>query len=30
LKVQFNSNGNYSEVFLTGPADQVFKGEIEC
>ena len=30
LKVQFNSNGNYSEVFLTGPAKQVFKGEIKC
>lgn len=30
LEVVFNSNGNYTEVFLTGPAEQVFIGEIEC
>ncbi len=30
LEVTFNSNGNYSNVFLIGPAEQVFKGEIEC
>lgn len=30
LEVKFNSNGNYSNVFLIGPAKQVFKGEIEC
>lgn len=29
LEIRFTSNGNYSEVFLTGPAKQVFKGEIE-
>lgn len=30
LEVKFNCNGNYTEIFLTGPAEQVFKGEIEC
>lgn len=32
LEVEFNSTStsNYSDVFLIGPAKQVFKGEIEC
>lgn len=30
LEVKFNCNGSYKDVFLTGPAEQVFKGEIEC
>ncbi|WP_411031017.1 diaminopimelate epimerase [Spongiimicrobium sp. 3-5] len=31
LKVQFNkSEKGYHNVYLTGPAKQVFKGEIEC
>ena len=30
LQVEFKSNGIYSNVFLIGPAEQVFKGEIEC
>ncbi len=30
LEVKFKVNGNYTDVFLIGPAEQVFKGEIEC
>lgn len=30
LQVEFSSNGNYTDVFLIGPAEMVFKGEIEC
>ena len=30
LQVEFKSNGIYSNVFLIGPAEQLFKGEIEC
>ena len=30
LKVKFTSNNGYTNVFLTGAAKQVFKGEIEC
>lgn len=30
LEVKFNANGSYTEVFLIGPTEQVFKGEIEC
>lgn len=30
LKVSFTKNGGYTDVFLNGPADFVFKGEIEC
>ena len=30
LQVEFKSNGRYSDVFLIGPAEQVYKGEIEC
>ncbi|NNE77665.1 MAG: diaminopimelate epimerase, partial [Pricia sp.] len=31
LKVKFKSEGGtYRDIYLTGPAIQVFKGEIEC
>ena len=30
LKVKFTAENGYTNVFLTGPAKQVFKGEIEC
>ncbi len=30
LEVKFDHNGRYTKVFLIGPAEQVFKGEIEC
>lgn len=30
LKVSFIAENGYTNVFLTGPAKQVFKGEIEC
>ena len=30
LEVKFNVNQSYTDVFLIGPAEQVFKGEIEC
>ncbi|MBL6657265.1 MAG: diaminopimelate epimerase [Flavobacteriales bacterium] len=30
LKVDFQKNEHYSEVFLTGPYKEVFKGELEC
>jgi diaminopimelate epimerase len=30
LEVKFNANGSYTDVFLIGPAEQVFKGTIEC
>jgi len=31
LKISFqNSNGMYNDVYLTGPAEQVFKGEFTC
>ncbi len=30
LKVKFNENNGYTNVFLIGPTKQVFKGKIEC
>lgn len=31
LKISFkNSDGKYRNIYLTGPAEQVFKGEISC
>ncbi len=30
LKVSFTKNGSYTDVFLNGSAEFVFKGEIEC
>ncbi|HSM64621.1 MAG TPA: hypothetical protein VK833_11830, partial [Gillisia sp.] len=31
LQVSFeNKNGNYSNIWLTGPTAKVFKGEFEC
>ena len=30
LEVSFTKNEGYTDVFLNGPADLVFKGEIEC
>ncbi|MBT8183310.1 MAG: diaminopimelate epimerase, partial [Eudoraea sp.] len=31
LTISFRKNGgNYNEVYLTGPAEQVYKGEFEC
>lgn len=30
LEVKFNVNESYTDVFLIGPAKQVFKGETEC
>jgi diaminopimelate epimerase len=30
LKVDFQKTEHYSDVFLTGPYQEVFKGEVEC
>ena len=30
LEVDFMHNGSFTDVFLTGPYQEVFKGEIEC
>jgi len=30
LKVDFQKTDCYSDVFLTGPYQEVFKGEVEC
>lgn len=30
LEVKFDANGTYTNIFLIGPTEQVYKGEIEC